>query len=163
MTRDAEIAEDARPRAGAVFVEQTWRRDDEAAPVELECEQRRHERLAQADHVRDEDPAVGLEHLLGGEHRVLLITQLFEILRQVYGVQLRAVAEVIAEVFGEKPEIKFVGREERKGRLLLHGGDDCIVDVLHIDAVPPQLVEAMEGVVVLLRLGEEHIELQIPL
>ena len=36
---DAEVAKDTRPRAGAVFIKQTWRRDDEAATIELQrCE-----------------------------------------------------------------------------------------------------------------------------
>jgi hypothetical protein len=121
---DAEIAEDARPRAGTVFIEEARRRDDEAAGIELQHEQRGDVRLAEADDIRNEDAAVGLEHLLCGEHRVLLVLQLPEILRQIFRVQLRAIAEVVAEVFGEKLEVEFIGREERERRFLLHGVED---------------------------------------
>ena len=50
----AEVAEDIRPRAGIVFVEQVRRRDDEARFVQLLREQRGHVSFAQADHVGQE-------------------------------------------------------------------------------------------------------------
>ena len=128
----------------------------------MQREQRADVSFAQADNVRDEDAAVGLEHLLCGEHRVLLVLKLPEILRKVFRVQLGAIAQVVAEVFGEKLEVEFIGREERERRFLLHDVEDRLVNVLHIDCVLPQLIEAIQRVVVLLGLGEEHVELKIP-
>ena len=71
---DAEVAEDTRPGSGAVFIEQARRRDDEAATIELQREQRGDVSLSQTNHVREEDASIGLEHLLRSEDSIFLVT-----------------------------------------------------------------------------------------
>ena len=151
---DSEVAKDARPRAGAVFIEQTRRRDDEAAAIELQREQRGNEGFSETDDIGNEDAAVGLEHLLRGEDGILLIAELLEILRQVFRVQFRAVAEVVAEVFGEELEVEFVRGEVGEGRFLFHRVDDGLVNVLLIDALLPQLIKPMQCPVVFFGLSQ---------
>jgi len=75
------------------------------------CEQRGHVRLAQADDIGEEDPAVFVQNLPRIEDDLFLVLQLLESSWDVNVLQFCRAIQLVAEILIEELQIKLVGRE----------------------------------------------------
>ena len=91
---DLEISKDIWPRTRIVFIEQSWRRNDEGASGKLLRKHCSHVGFAQTDNVRKKYSAVFVQRPSRGGNGVFLVFQLFEAHRQINGIGFFAAAQL---------------------------------------------------------------------
>ena len=71
--------------------------DDQGSPIQMPRQQGGHECPAQPDDIREKHPAELIEHPRGVQHRVFLVFEFLEIVREIRAIQLVRQIEFVAD------------------------------------------------------------------